>query len=418
MMPPLVAAVGLSAVVLQCVLLSFSPAGYALISWVHAACCLTLLMLLHPAISAIQQRRAEYAAMGRNVGAAELLADPNVHYAIYESPPLPPPFEWTTYALGLCVVADYCDGLRVWMGAARIDATHPGPAVLWEGAHELLLAGVAALLFWATRGLGATPSRTLSSACFVSGALAALQLQSLAPTLPALGGGGAAAAVVGEVAAAGGGGLASWVPQAFAAALACRVCACSALAAQAGTAVCGALFPSAATHGVAPLSRPHADLPRWLCQTAGALLLLLPPTCRALLAAPAGGGALALGASRLGMACLTLSAWLALFPAEDEADMFGDGGAGSMAEAQSQGYPSIQAMKEARRAAREAKARRAAEPPMAPLMLESLHRRGGVQGLGWHDSALCRDPDGDEAHDFWEAVSGGCFRRCNVAGAA
>ena len=66
-------------------------------------------------------------------------------------------------------------------------------------------------------------------------------------------------------------------------------------------------------------------------------------------------------------------------------------------------------MKEARRAA--AAARRKAEQPPPPLMLESRSHRGGVQSLGWHDSALCPDPDGDEAHDFWEAVGGGCFRR-------
>ena len=61
---------------------------------------------------------------------------------------------------------------------------------------------------------------------------------------------------------------------------------------------------------------------------------------------------------------------------------------------------------------RDANARRRAELMPPPLLLESWQLKGGVQGLGWHDLALCRDPDGDEAHDFWEAISGGCFRRC------
>lgn len=112
----------------------------------------------------------------------------------------------------------------------------------------------------------------------------------------------------------------------------------------------------------------------------------------------------------LGIASLTLSAWLALFPPTREA-----GGLESEDEPLG-GYASVQAMKDARRAAREAAARRRTDAP-PPLMLESPWLRGGVQGLDWHDRALCRDADGDEAHDFWEAISGGCFRRCTFLAA-
>jgi len=119
---------------------------------------------------------------------------------------------------------------------------------------------------------------------------------------------------------------------------------------------------------------------------------------------PTGGGAFALILERLGVAALTVSAYLANFPQRlyggDEDEPRG-----------SSGYESIDEMRAARRAAREA-AQRTYMPPPPPLLQDSLSGRGGVQGLNWHDLALCRDADGDEAHDFWEAVLGGAFRRC------
>lgn len=377
-------AVAATSIVLQCVFAPFAHGLYALISWVFSACCFALLAITHPVVAIGRRRMAAYGP-NRQIGTEQLLEDPVVANAFMMT--LPPPYKLTLVALVIFASADICDGLR-------LSAGRPEMGAFWEAMQELLTAVAAAVLFWATRGLAAAPSRTLYYACFCAGSLAAFQLQSLMPpTPPALGGGGADGSTDG-----------GWMEAAYTGCLACRTFAASALAAQAASALCGAIFPA---DGSWSLSALQGDFPRWAAQAAGALLLLAPPALRALLKMPHGGGALALGASRLAVGCLTLSAWCALYPVEIDRDE----DISAAAAAQS-GYPSIDAMKAARRAARE---RRTVPPAPPPLMLESLHRRGGVQGLGWHDSALCRDKDGDEAHDFWEAVGGGCFRP--IAGA-
>ena len=394
-MQHLAAAAALSSVILQCVFLAFAHTLYALVSWIFSACCLWFLAIIHPVIAIARRRQAAY-GNHRQITAQQMLEDPVVQSALMQPAP-PAPWKHTCIALGLFIIADLCDGLRV----SGLDGpTHDN---LWEAAHEFYTAIAVALLFWTTRGLGATPSSTLYGACYTAGVLAALQLLSLMPPL-------GAAAVAGADAPAD----ESWRTAAGVGCLACRTIASSALTAQALSAVCGALFPA---HGdVYQLSTSQADVLRWAVQALGGLLLLAPPAMRALLKAPHAGGALALGASRLAVACLTLSAWFALYPAEhrDDEDLdvsaSGAGGAGGGG-----GYQSASEMKAARKAARE---RRTAEPAPPPLMLESLHRRGGVQGLDWHDASLYRDKDGDEAHAFFEEVSGGGLRPVLAEGRA
>ena len=370
--------VALSAVVLQCVALPLAPRLYAVFSPVHALCCAALLASYHPLLGAIRQAFATLHGNRRPFTQQEVWGDTRVQTAL-AGPALSPSFTPTLYALLLCVAADLCDGLRVGVG------TDASAALFFLASCEALTAGVAAGLYYATRGLGAPPSLTLGVACFTCFSLAAYQIQALSPPHPQP--------------------LDGWYGAAFTGALACRTFACSALAAQACAGVCGALFPSRER----ALTRQQLDLSRWGAQAIGALLLLTPPAVRSLFSAAAGGGALAFGCARGGMAALTLSAWLSFFPPDEVAGGYDESGPYG-------GYASIEAMKGARRAAREAAARRRSEQP-PPLMLESPRRAGGVQGLRWHDLALCRDPDGDEAHDFWEAISGGRFRRCSFASA-
>ena len=391
----IIAIIGFSAVILQASIVAFAPVSYALLSPVHTCCCLLLLGSLHPFLQRALRRRAEYG--GRAVTAEQLMSDPVIQAAL-NGPKLPAPFEHSLYALALMALADVCEGLRVvYDGRAFAVA-------IYDGAHELLAGSAAFTLFYGTRRLGAKPSTTLSMACFASGALAAFQLQQLMPPPPlSLRGPESAlsdptaAAFAANLGSSGG----SWMALAHTAAVAIRTFGCSALAAQALSAACGAVFPGNGYHA-RDLPREQQDLLRWAIQALGALLLLVPPFLRSYLHSPYGGGALAFGAERLGTAALTLSSWYALFPAEAYLE--------TTADARAAGYPSVQAMKDARRAAREAR-RRAEEKLPPPLMLESPSRRGGVQGLDWHDRMLCRDRDGDEAHDFWEAIGCGGFRR-------
>lgn len=352
----------LAAVVGHLVLLPLAPLASALLSPVPAMCCFGLLMLLDPRMLAMRKYGAPPASVEQLMAQAMTM------------PPAPPPHEWTVIALALSVVADFCDGFRAHAAGAPSTAG-------WEVVHELCAVAALGFLIHAGRRLGSAPSRTLTSALWACAAAVALQLMLMQTAVPSAVGG------------------ATWAELTLSAAVACRTCAACAFVGQAAIALLGAASPA---YGVGPRD---ADVARWGAQTAGALLMAVPPVLRALMA-PAGGGALSTGASRLGLAALTYSASLAQFPPHARALQGEEEPAG--------GYQSVAEMRAARRAAREAQARARADAP-PPLLLESWSQQGGVQGLDWHDRALCRDRDGDEAHDFWEAVSGGCFRRCTPA---
>ena len=160
----IIAIIGFSAVILQASIIAFAPVSYALLSPIHACCCLLLLGSLHPFLQRALRRRAEYG--GRAVTAEQLMSDPVIQAAL-NGPKLPAPFEHSLYALALMALADVCEGLRVvYDGRAFAVA-------IYDGAHELLAGSAAFTLFYGTRRLGAKPSTTLSMACFASGALAA-----------------------------------------------------------------------------------------------------------------------------------------------------------------------------------------------------------------------------------------------------
>ena len=204
------------------------------------------------------------------------------------------------YALALMALADVCEGLRVvYDGRAFAVA-------IYDGAHELLAGSAAFTLFYGTRRLGAKPSTTLSMACFASGALAAFQLQQLMPPPPlSLRGPESAlsdptaAAFAANLGSSGG----SWMALAHTAAVAIRTFGCPALAAQALSAACGAVFPgNAATRD---LPREQQDLPDGR-PGARRAPPLVPPFLRSYLHSPYGGGALATARSAR-TAALTLS---------------------------------------------------------------------------------------------------------------
>ena len=379
-------ATAVTSVVVQSILLPILPWMYALLSPVHAVCCLVIIATLHPAASIIQERQARLLASGTPASLEIVMYDPVVQHALAQPPPSKP-YKQTCLALALCVACDLADGLRVRAGQ------HSSFGLFCEGAHELLTAAVATVLYLATRKLGATPSRTLDMACWAATILVALQLQ---------------AAAAWERAA-----LAGSTALAFLACAALRTACCSLLAAQGLSGFLGTLYPE--TPALAASLRQSSDKLRWGAQAAGSLLLLAPPAIKYLISAPSSTfpalhlSALSLGCSRLGVASLTLSSWLHHFP--PELSRYGDGLYGDADDVKppAGGFSSIDEMKAARKAAREARIAQARPPP---LLVDSLHRNGGVQSLRCHDLTLCRDPDGDEAHDFWEAIAGGCFRRC------
>ena len=236
-----------------------------------------------------------------------------------------------------------------------------------ESLHEAAGAASIGCLLYASWHLGAQPSSFLSSMCWGLSLCGGVQMLLSAPPPAALG-------------------TVALVCVGLAAARSLLACA---LVAQAASALCAAL--SSSGKGTMP---PCADVPRWSAQTAGSLLLLSRPILAALL--PAGGGAFAFAAERLGMSALTLSAYVAHFPlvpCDGDGDVDGEDGAHHGAAGGGRGYESLEQMRAARRVAREV-AQRAYVPPPPPLLQDSIGQRGGVQGLQWHDSSLCRDDDG------------------------
>ena len=354
---------GLGSCIVHAAILPWAPTWSILLAPVHAACCGFLLLLLHPGIGAMLQRLQ---VLGDQADLLVVLNDPIVTSAMSSSPPPPQPWRHTLFALVLRALAD----LFAAMHAARSRGGGAGaeltPAVL-ESLHEAAGAASIGCLLYASWHLGAQPSSFLSSMCWGLSLCGGVQMLLSAPPPSALG-------------------TVALVCVGLAAARSLLACA---LVAQAASALCAAL--SSSGKGTMP---PCADVPRWSAQTAGSLLLLSRPILAALL--PAGGGAFAFAAERLGMSALTLSAYVAHFPlvpCDGDGDVDGEDGAHHGAAGGGRGYESLEQMRAARRVAREV-AQRAYVPPPPPLLLDSIGQRGGVQGLQWHDSSLCRDDDG------------------------
>ena len=354
---------GLGSCIVHAAILPWAPTWSILLAPVHAACCGFLLLLLHPGIGAMLQRLQ---VLGDQADPLVVLNDPIVTSAMSSSPPPPQPWRHTLIALVLRALAD----LFAAMHAARSRGGGAGaeltPAVL-ESLHEAAGAASIGCLLYASWHLGAQPSSFLSSMCWGLSLCGGVQMLLSAPPPAALG-------------------TVALVCVGLAAARSLLACA---LVAQAASALCAAL--SSSGKGTMP---PCADVPRWSAQTAGSLLLLSRPILAALL--PAGGGAFAFAAERLGMSALTLSAYVAHFPpvpCDGDGDVDGEDGAHHGAAGGGRGYESLEQMRAARRVAREV-AQRAYVPPPPPLLLDSIGQRGGVQGLQWHDSSLCRDDDG------------------------
>lgn len=354
---------GLGSCIVHAAILPWAPTWSILLAPVHAACCGFLLLLLHPGIGAMLQRLQ---VLGDQADPLVVLNDPIVTSAMSSSPPPPQPWRHTLFALVLRALAD----LFAAMHAARSRGGGAGaeltPAVL-ESLHEAAGAASIGCLLYASWHLGAQPSSFLSSMCWGLSLCGGVQMLLSAPPPAALG-------------------TVALVCVGLAAARSLLACA---LVAQAASALCAAL--SSSGKGTMP---PCADVPRWSAQTAGSLLLLSRPILAALL--PAGGGAFAFAAERLGMSALTLSAYVAHFPpvpCDGDGDVDGEDGAHHGAAGGGRGYESLEQMRAARRVAREV-AQRAYVPPPPPLLLDSIGQRGGVQGLQWHDSSLCRDDDG------------------------
>ena len=354
---------GLGSCIVHAAILPWAPTWSILLAPVHAACCGFLLLLLHPGIGAMLQRLQ---VLGDQADPLVVLNDPIVTSAMSSSPPPPQPWRHTLFALVLRALAD----LFAAMHAARSRGGGAGaeltPAVL-ESLYEAAGAASIGCLLYASWHLGAQPSSFLSSMCWGLSLCGGVQMLLSAPPPAALG-------------------TVALVCVGLAAARSLLACA---LVAQAASALCAAL--SSSGKGTMP---PCADVPRWSAQTAGSLLLLSRPILAALL--PAGGGAFAFAAERLGMSALTLSAYVAHFPlvpCDGDGDVDGEDGAHHGAAGGGRGYESLEQMRAARRVAREV-AQRAYVPPPPPLLLDSIGQRGGVQGLQWHDSSLCRDDDG------------------------
>ena len=354
---------GLGSCIVHAAILPWAPTWSILLAPVHAACCGFLLLLLHPGIGAMLQRLQ---VLGDQADLLVVLNDPIVTSAMSSSPPPPQPWRHTLFALVLRALAD----LFAAMHAARSRGGGAGaeltPAVL-ESLHEAAGAASFGCLLYASWHLGAQPSSFLSSMCWGLSLCGGVQMLLSAPPPDALG-------------------TVALVCVGLAAARSLLACA---LVAQAASALCAALSSS----GKGTLL-PCADVPRWSAQTAGSLLLLSRPILAALL--PAGGGAFAFAAERLGMSALTLSAYVAHFPlvpCDGDGDVDGENGAHHGAAGGGRGYESLEQMRAARRVAREV-AQRAYVPPPPPLLQDSIGQRGGVQGLQWHDSSLCRDDDG------------------------
>ena len=287
-MQSVIAGIFLLAVVAQCVSVTLLPRLYLLLSPVPSLCCLILLGLLHPGLVAARDRIARLHSQGLPVSYEVLAFDPAVSAALRMPSPAAP-FKGTVNALMLMAAADVADGLRVYCDVP--DSRQY--AAFWEATHHGLMAAAAVLLFLTTRRLGASPSKTIDYSIALAALLAAVQLSTQG-------------VAVGAILRAG------WPGNAYLGLSVLRVAACSALAAQATSALTGAVFPAQASLDSSP--RAASDVLRWVSQAMGGLLLLAPSAVRAFLTAPVDAGALALGCARLSVGSLTLSGWLAHFP--------------------------------------------------------------------------------------------------------
>jgi hypothetical protein len=369
-------------VVLQLILQPLFPWLHTLLSPVHALSCCAVIALLHPGVVAARDRMARLQGHHQHMSVDVLATDPVVNAAL-QMPSPDAPFRGTILALLLATAAEVASCLHgIWSATP-----------LWEAANNCLFAGAAASMFVAARparGFQATDLMLLAAAL-----VGTVRLHSHEP--------------LGAVLRAG------WLQTGCLACAILRSLSFCALSIQSVLALGGAMAPGLVPSADALHARAASDVLRWGAQAAGSLLFLVPAAVRSIV--PAGSdpssldiGSVAVGSSQLGICALTLSAWLAHFPPllpeeEDAREDRLDEAAAAKA-----GYSSVDHMKAARRAARLARAQGPREPAPPPLLLDSLHRNGGVQGLSWHDQGLCRDADGDAAHEFWEALSGGTFR--------
>lgn len=370
---------------------------YALVSVVFASCFALLLALLHPAYNLLQAS----AGSGQLKGSpTELMNSPIMQQAIMLPTP-PSPWGWSVCALLTAAVADGFDGLRVWLE----------PSFVSEVLHHAFGTACAAAFVRAVWRLGGPPSRVLRGSCWAVCGSATLQV-----LLTAAG----ENRVLADDAA-----TPDLVMHGMRAA---RALACTALLARSLNGLLGCLVPARQRRGDGGASHeawleelgyeaeytgpyPGSDRGRWLTQVVGAALLL-GSSCAEAALAPADVRAACASAQRLGIGALACSAWLALHP---------DEGCTEESAIAAGSYKTVDEMRAARRAARAAKGRSSEQQP-APLMLEvpaamrARGRDGGVQSLDWHEKALCRDADGDVAHEFWEAIQYGLFRRCGHQG--
>ena len=382
----LVVAAALS-ICVQAWALHFLPWLYALVASVFAGCCAFLLLLMHPAVSVLAGAGNQLTT----IAPAEFTYHPIVQAAM-RMPSPPAPWAGSIWALLAAAAADGLDGLRIWLA----------PSTTCDLLHQLCGTACAAAWLRSAWPLGASPNRALARSCWTVCGAAAVQLLISSPQ-PAED--------------------APYPELALHVARACRTLTCAGLVAHSLNALLGCLGWGKRRRADSSdmddslngrerweLIALNSDRARWVAQAAGAALLLASSAAEVKLLG-ADVRAACLGAQRLGVGCLTLSSWLSLQPrAPGEDGELSDGtGAGGG------GYQTVEQMRAARRAAREAAIKKCADAP-PPLLVESWHGRGGMQGLAWHDQALCRDGDGDEAHDFWEAIRGGLFRRCPVKG--
>ena len=274
-------ACALGSVALHCALVPWAPTLSAFLAPVHASCCGLLLLLLHPGVGALLER---IRILGDRADSLMLMSDPVVAAAMQQPPP-PPPWRHTLFALALHALADVLP--------APTGAANSLGALALEGAHEMITAASVSCLLYASWNLGSPPSTSLAAMCWGVALCVGLQMLLTTPLPEGRGDLGTAALACSGLAAA-------------------RTLLSCALAAQGACAACGALLaPGRGTSHctVPPLA---ADVPRWGAQAAGSLLLLAPPVLAAYL--PTGGGAFALILERLGVAALTVSAYLANFP--------------------------------------------------------------------------------------------------------
>ena len=358
---PAMSAIACGSIMLQ-FMLPYAPAFCAVLSPVSASCCALILLALHPRVGALVAR---VNTLGTSEQAV-LLSDPAVHAAL-RLPHPPPPWMANVVACALHAVADLLMGVQAVYaepGAPRHRA--------FEAGHDLAAGASLCCWLYASWRLGTAPTRFLGVLCWGIAASAAVQI-SLAAPLPDN----------------------EWVGVTCAALATLRIFASWALAAHSACALAGAVV--ALGHGRA-LAACDVDIGRWISLAVGAVLMASPPVMATMLGVHP--GALGLAAERLGIASLTLSAYLANFPPIE-------------AEESSVGrHESLAEMREAHRRKRAAAAA-LREPPPPPLMADSWRLQGGVQGLGCHDALLHTDADGDEAHEFWEESSAGLLRRCD-----